>query len=127
MAEMKGVREFERALAQAKADVRREAMRACQTSAVELAERVKAAVGRGDARNGHIADKVIAYQKDDSTWAVKVDSEYAAPLEFGHKTGSGRAAPKKFFFPSVKVMNRKHGRKIRRWVRNVLRESGVAR
>lgn len=125
----KGQDQFETYLRQAKAAAQAEARRACQTSAEELAARVKRAVPKGDPRHGHIQDAVEVYQKDSDTWAVKVGDSarpYAAFLEFGHRDpGGGRVAPLKFFFPSVKVINKRHRAKLRRWFRKAIRASGV--
>lgn len=124
-----GQDQFEAYLRAAKAAAQAEARRACQTSAVDLAAKVKAAVPRGDPRRGHIQDSVTVYQKDPDTWAVKVGDEarpYAAFLEFGHRdSGGGRVAPLKFFFPSVKVINKRHRAKLRRWFRKAIKASGV--
>lgn len=124
-----GVDAFNDYLEKAKRDAEAEALRACEMSAKELEALVKATLGRGDPRNGHLIESVQAYRKDDTTWAVKVGSEalkYAALLEFGHGNPDGsRTPPRKFFFPAVKIMNKRHGRRIRRWFRKALRASGA--
>lgn len=124
-----GLNEFNDLLERAKRDAEAEAMRACEVSAKELEALVKATLGRGDPRNGHLIDSVVAYRVDDTTWGVKVGSEalkYAAPLEFGHGNADGsRTPPRKFFFPAVKIINKKHGRRIRRWFRKAIKDSGA--
>ena len=124
-----GIADFEDYIAKARRDAEAEAMRACEMSAKELEARVKASLGKGDPRNGHLIDSVTAYKKDATTWAVKVgDSglKYAAPLEFGHGNPDGsRTPPRKFFFPNVRIINKKHGRRIRRWFRKAIKDSGA--
>ena len=94
-----------------------------------MVQRVKASIGRGDPRNGHIADSVHAVKKDDKTYAVVIGSDampYAAPLEFGHGNADGsRTPPQKVFFPNVKIINKRHGRRIRRWFRKAIKDSGA--
>lgn len=131
MADMKftGIAQFEAYLKEVRVAAEAEAMRACKVSADELVQRVKASVPKGDPRNGHIQDSVHAYKKDDKTYAVKIGSEamvYAAPLEFGHGNADGsRTPPQKVFFPNVKIINKKHGRRIRRWFRKAIKDSGA--
>lgn len=124
-----GNSDFEAYLQQARAAASEEAKRACKVSADELVNRIKAAVPRGDPRNGHIVDSVHSYQVDENTIAVKIGSEatpYAAALEFGHAAPDGsRVPPQKVFFPQVRVINKKHGRRIRRWFRKAIKDSGA--
>ena len=52
--------------------------------------------------------------------------KYAAPLEFGHGNPDGsRTPPRKFFFPNVRIINKKHGRRLRRWFRKAIKDSGA--
>ncbi|MGQ2972064.1 MAG: HK97 gp10 family phage protein [Brevundimonas mediterranea] len=124
-----GLGDFETYLKKAREDAASEARRACQVSADELVQRVKNSVPKGDPRNGHITDSVHAYKKDEDTFAVKIGGEatpYAAALEFGHTAPDGsRVPPQKVFFPNVRVINKKHGRRIRRWFRKAIKDSGA--
>lgn len=124
-----GVSDFESYLKKARTDAEAEAKRACDVAADELVARVKAAVPRGDPRNGHIVDSVQKYQKDEHTVAVKIGGDatpYAAALEFGHAAPDGsRVPPQKVFFPQVRVINKRHGRRIRRWFRKAIKDSGA--
>ena len=124
-----GVSDFEQYLTKARRDAEAEAKRACQVSADELVQRVKNAVPKGDPRGGHIQDSVHSYQKDEHTIAVKIGggaTPYAAALEFGHAAPDGsRVPPQKVFFPSVRIINKRHGRRIRRWFRKAIKDSGA--
>jgi hypothetical protein len=124
-----GVGQFELYLNKARDDAQAEARRACSVSADELVQRVKAAVPRGDPRNGHIVDSVEKFQDGPDTFGVRIGGDatpYAAALEFGHAAPDGtRVPPQKVFFPSVKIINKRHGRRIRRWFRKAIKDSGA--
>lgn len=124
-----GISDFDAYLLQARTAAEASAKRVCQESADELVARVKRSVPKGDPRGGHLQDSVHSYQKDDHTVAVKIGSEampYAAALEFGHAAPDGSRVPaQKVFFPNVRVVNKKHGRKIRRQFRKAIKDNGV--
>jgi hypothetical protein len=125
MANFIGQGAFEAIIRSNRANAEAEALRACETSARELGKRVQKTLGRGDPRNGHLADTINVFQSNATTWTVEVGSssqEYAAALEFGHLSPDGSRVPaKKFFFPSVKIMNKKHRRRILAWFRKALK------
>lgn len=106
-----------------------EAIRACKVTCEELAAKVKKSVPVGDPRAGHIKDSVQVFRKDRMTYGVRIGSEatpYAAALEFGHAAPDGSRVPaQKVFFPHVRVINKKHGRRMRRWFRKALKDTGV--
>ena len=128
-----GVSDFEQYLTKARADAEAEAMRAIHMSADELVDRVKRSIKRGPDKNGHIADSVHKYMEDEKTVSVKIGGDavpYAAALEFGHHEGfgpgkKGRVPPQKVFFPNVRIINKRHGRRIRRWFRKAIKDSGA--
>lgn len=124
-----GQSQFEGYLRAAKEAAEAEARRACRVSADELAARVKAAVPKGHPERGHIQDSVEVFQKDADTFGVRVGNDaqpYAAFLEFGHRDRAGnRVRPLKFFFPSVRIINKRHRARLRRWFRKALKASGV--
>ena len=125
-----GQNQFESYLKAAREAAEAEARRACQVSADELAARVKGAVPKGHPERGHIQDSVVTFQKDANTWGVRVGNDaqpYAAFLEFGHRDRAGnRVRPLKFFFPSVRVTNKRHRARLIRWFRKAIRSSGAA-
>ncbi|HEY0011559.1 MAG TPA: hypothetical protein VGB79_01755 [Allosphingosinicella sp.] len=51
------------------------------------------------------------------------DLPYAAPLEFGHLTKGGKHVPAQpFFFPVVRIMNRRYRNRVRYAVKKALRK-----
>jgi phage gpG-like protein len=121
MANFIGQGAFEAIIRSNRANAEAEALRACETSARELGKRVQKTLGRGDPRNGHLADTINVFQSNATTWTSS-SQEYAAALEFGHLSPDGSRVPaKKFFFPSVKIMNKKHRRRILAWFRKALK------
>lgn len=130
MSKFAGQDQFERYLREARVNAESEARRACELAANEAAALARASVPRGDPRAGHIQDSIRVEKRDADTWAVVVGdagSPYAAPLEFGHKAPDGtRIAPKKFFFPAIRVINKRHRARIRRWFRKAIRAAGAA-
>lgn len=128
MSKFAGQDQFEAYLRNARANAEREARRACELAANEAAALAKASVSKGDARGGHIQDSIRVVKIDADTWAVKVGDaarEYAAPLEFGHAAPDGsRVPPRKFFFPAIRVVNKRHRARIRRWFRKAIRATG---
>lgn len=121
---------FDTYIAQVRAAAESEALRACEVAANEAAAKAKASVPKGDPRHGHIQDSIRVEKRDATTWAVVVGDEarrYAAPLEFGHRAPDGsRVPPKKFFFPVIRVINKRHRARVRRWFRKAIRAGGAA-
>lgn len=121
---------FDNAVRAARQVAQDEARKIVAKTAQELAARVQSATPLGDPKHGHIRESVEAVQVDADTWKVTIGGSsqpYAAALEFGHAAGinGDRVPPQKVFFPSVRIMNRKFGRAIRRALRKAIRNGGL--
>lgn len=121
-----GLEEMRKTIAALTKEVREELQAANEKSADELVKRIKRSIPEGPPENGHLRDTVRKEPgRHDLSISVKEGDEahdYAAPLEFGHKTHGVHVAPQPHFFPSAKIEHKKHRGRATRAINKAIKK-----